>query len=496
MKNILKISLLMTILIFVFLLVSGTNVNAATIVSFQSVGGAALPELDFGSIPYESQQTRAFQIKNNTAAPVTISDLQFTNTSKFEIVGTPLTTISATGTIDIIVKNKTDLDASTTAYTDILTFKVNGSEDVSFPVKVIINPKKVVKPTVTYTYTYTGQEYTFDFTGFNDSYMTITGPKAGTAVGDYDVEISFKNTQNNYTWTDGSKDAVPLTVTINKGTISDPVYDPNAATGAKLSTVALPQGWTWDDPNAIIETGGKLYQASYVDTTGNYKDASARGLLVNGKTQYTVTIPTGTNFYSTPSANFTMFKGETKTVSLVVQSGYLFTSIKLNGIEMITTKLDSYDLKIENINENQVIKVEVERIIITPENAGEIIKFRVGSEDSIKFKFDYDYDVFNINAFRINGKTIPMEDVNKNFKFTKSSVLMEITNEYLATLKPGTYNIEMDLELGELMLASFVVEEEIKIENPKTSDNIMIYSGMALLATIGIAGVFVARRFK
>ncbi len=519
MKKILKISLLMAILIMAFLLVSATNVNAAASVSFKEdidyAEGADITVFDMGTVSYQSptsssrNPTKSFRIKNNTASEISLSSIDFNDPfAPFEIVGTPANKIDGNDSIQITiqVKKGTNFTIPNTI-TSTLAFYVNGTERIAVDVTAIIDKAEIPsKPNVLRSYTYNGREQNFDFQGYIPEYMTIEGDTKGTDAGNYSVTIKFDDNQGvNYKWGDGTSDDVVINFSMNKADPDSPTVTQKAITGEKLSTVVLPAGWTWDNPDTLIEEGDKTYPASYVDTDGdnkgNYNDIAGRALNVTGVNQYAVTVPMNTNFTSTPTTDFKMFEAESKTVSLVAESGYLFTSIKLNGIELITDKLESYDLKIENIDKNVDITVEIERIVITPENMGEMIKFILGSKESINFKYDYDYDVFNINALRINGKTISTEEIDKYFTFTKSSVLMEITNEYLATLEVGTYNVEIDLELGELMTASFIVEaapenENTETENPKTGDNIIMYSVMAVLAVIGITGVIAIRKIR
>lgn len=62
--------------------------------------------------------------------------------------------------------------------------------------------------------------------------------------------------------------------------------------GQPLSTVKLPEGWTWDAPNTVMDTlGEQIFKASYAaDTTGNYEDDSNVGVTVTVTDKETVTI--------------------------------------------------------------------------------------------------------------------------------------------------------------------------------------------------------------
>ncbi len=513
MKNILKNSLVAPILIVAFLFVGLTNVNAAASVSFRedidNSEGTIITEFDIGNVSFQSATSssrnprKAFRIKNNTISEIQLSTIQFTNpSSPFEIVGIPASKLDGNDSMQITIQVKKGTNVTTpNVITETLEFYVNSTELITVDVKAVIEPAVIPsKPTVARTYTYNGREQTFDFPGYIPSFMDIEGDLFGTNAGNYSVTIKFdENEGKNYAWGDGTNSPAVINFSIEKAEPDAPTYDEKAGTGAKLSTVALPAGWTWDNENTTIEAGDKTYPASYVDAdggnTGNYKDMSAVGLNVNGNTQYTVTIPTNTNFTSTRSTDFKLFVGESETVSLATKVGYLFTSIKLNDVELLTNKVDSYNLEIQNIDKNMDIEIVTERIVITPENIDDLMKFIIGSKDIIKFTFGYDYDVFNVNALRINGKTISMADVDKYFRFTEGSVVIEITNEYLNTLDPGTYDLELDLETGELMKASFVVEQ-LNATNPSTGDDIIMYSIMVLLAVVGITKITLVKNPK
>ena len=62
--------------------------------------------------------------------------------------------------------------------------------------------------------------------------------------------------------------------------------------GQPLSTVKLPEGWTWDAPNTVMDTlGEQIFKASYAaDTTGNYEDGSNVDVTVSVTDKETVTI--------------------------------------------------------------------------------------------------------------------------------------------------------------------------------------------------------------
>ncbi len=490
MKNILKVSLLTTMLFITFLFgaISVSALDVYFVEHVDTVGqeGGVITEFDFGTVVYHDDQRESFRIKNATTSEVTITDMKFTDSSMFELYDTPASKIAGNDSIKITIISKEELDASTTVYEDTLTFKANG-EDVSFPVKIMVEPYPLSKPKVVRDYGYNGYSQTFFIEGYLSADMTYTGPKEGTEMGDYNIVIGFNKVPGNYVWKDGTTDDVSLTVKIVKGYAPDPSYERNAGIGEKLSSIELPTGWTWDDPDTLILEDRNDYPASYVDSTGYYNNESARGLAVYGIKQHTVTLPTNSNVITNPSESFKMLDSQSETVSLVAEDGYLFTSIKVNGVEMISSKLDSYDYAIRYIHENVVIEAITERIVFNS-IGDEILKFVTGTEDSLSFEFDYDFTKFGVANIRLNGNDVSKENIEKYFKFSNGSVIMEVSSEYLNTLEPGTYDVEIDATSGELFKTSFLVEQGEVTINPETGDNVVIYIIMAGIALAGITG--------
>ena len=156
-------------------------------------------------------------------------------------------------------------------------------------------------------------------TGFNGGYdgnehtITVTGAPEGTTIRYNSVDtpvigydnkywgfssLGYTNADNytvyyrvygdNYNTFGGSANinitkAVPEAPTGLRGT-----------QGQTLSTVKLPEGWTWDAPNTMMDTRGEqIFKANYTDTTGNYENDSNVDVTVtvSNKTEAGVTIP-------------------------------------------------------------------------------------------------------------------------------------------------------------------------------------------------------------
>ena len=88
-----------------------------------------------------------------------------------------------------------------------------GTTSKSFTSSVIISPKPVSKPTpVNKTYYYTGKSQTFEISGYNSNYMTITN-NTRTEVGKQIVKVNVKD---NYCWSDNTKDQLEFSFIIRK----------------------------------------------------------------------------------------------------------------------------------------------------------------------------------------------------------------------------------------------------------------------------------------
>ena len=123
------------------------------------------------------------------------------------------------------------------------------------------------------------------------------------------------------------------TVTIRK---IDPAA-PTGLTGFKdraISTVSLPDGWTWDVPDTKLDaTGEQTFKASYKDSTGNYNDVSS--------VDVTVTVnSSGGGYISTvqkpviegdAGAAWTLSSDGTK-LTISAKEGFTLADVTLNGV--------------------------------------------------------------------------------------------------------------------------------------------------------------------
>ena len=236
-------------------------------------------------------------------------------------------------------------------------------EVIEVQVTINVLPKEVLKPTLSGTYVYTGQEQTANLVNFDEGIMNVTGHLQTNAnVEGYEVLVSLKDKENyvwegnstddlriiwkierkeidlsnvawdyisEYTYTGGIQKAelknLPEEVEvryidnekINVGTYTakaefeydetnyeivnnnigdcvweivkaDPSYElPTNLTGYvgdNLSTVTLPENFTWENGEQVISNGAQTYLATYTpDDTANYNIISNISISVVGE---------------------------------------------------------------------------------------------------------------------------------------------------------------------------------------------------------------------
>ena len=136
-----------------------------------------------------------------------------------------------------------------------------------------------------YVITKTGQEKVIEVPKANTNLVYTGNPQTGvnegtgytltdntaTNAGTYTAKATLKA---GYKWSDGSTDVKEISFEIKKArpTFTEPT-GLKGQKGAKLSTVTLPDGFTWVDGEAVLDTvGEKTFKATFTpDDTNNYK---------------------------------------------------------------------------------------------------------------------------------------------------------------------------------------------------------------------------------
>ncbi len=157
-----------------------------------------------------------------------------------------------------------------------------------------VEKKKLIKPTISGTYTYNTKEQTVTLNNYDENTMTVTNNKR-TNAGSQTVTVKLKDTAN-YAWSDGSVADVTLTWTIAKAasTVTLKITGTNTF-GQKLTAT----------PTTVAD-GNKTYQwwtATQATATSGTNITNATGStytvgagLVGKYIGCTVTIADGTNY--------------------------------------------------------------------------------------------------------------------------------------------------------------------------------------------------------
>ncbi|MCD8049107.1 MAG: S-layer homology domain-containing protein [Clostridia bacterium] len=157
---------------------------------------------------------------------------------------------------------------------------------------------------------------------YGDTLKDVALPDADNGVWTWEnAELSVGNVGDNkftaiFTPTDSKYDTVTVevTVTVEK---AEPIYEvPTGLTavyGDKLSDVALPNGWSWDDENMSVgEVGENEFAATYNPNDDNYNTVTANISVTVTKAEPAYEVPTGlTAVYGDSLASVTLPDGWT-----------------------------------------------------------------------------------------------------------------------------------------------------------------------------------------
>lgn len=142
-----------------------------------------------------------------------------------------------------------------------------GSYD-AVTVKLIVNKKQFVKPTVSGDYEYSGVAQTANFSNFDSAAMNVSG-NVKTDAGTSNVTVTLKDTLN-CSWSDGTANEVTLPWTIAKVTLAKPTLSGTYTyTGAAQTAVLINF-----DADTMNVSGNVRTDAGTYDVTVTLKDAN------------------------------------------------------------------------------------------------------------------------------------------------------------------------------------------------------------------------------
>ncbi len=182
--------------------------------------------------------------------------------------------VSGGGSYNSAQKTVTFRDAGTY----IITLRIPETANYTLAEQTLtvrVAPQQIVKPSedeTVFVYDGTEKTYTVAPSGY---YAVVGGVTSKKEAGSSVILIALTDSKNTC-WADGSTDELRYTFTVEK---AEPAYtvpaDLSATAGDALSSIALPAGWTWDDPAAKTDSKTLAYAATFTpEDTANYKTVS------------------------------------------------------------------------------------------------------------------------------------------------------------------------------------------------------------------------------
>ena len=180
--------------------------------------------------------------------------------------------------------------------------------------------------------------------------------------------------------------------------------------------------------------------------------------------------------------NNTIKIGDEVTLNITTNIGYKIDNIKI---------YDSNNKEV-SVTNNTFIMPNSD-IIINIATQAIKYKFIEGENQTyngtdLTFKTNADYSLFD--SIYINDTKL-----NENYYYTNENSIT-LTNDYLKTLDNNTYNLKINYKNGTSVETTFIINNlaVTDINNPKTSDSILIYIGSCILALTCL--VFTGRYLK
>ena len=303
--------------------------------------------------PEYAEAKKTFYINVVDKENVTISGL--TDNQEFtydKTAKTPAGTISVDGNkVSVSELEVTYKGTCSTSYNSTTAPKNAGTYEVTYKVKDS-NPNYV--GSVTYAFTIkkaqlnkpTASTTSFVYDGTSKGYSSFhdnetfefTGTNKATNVGNYSITISLKD-KDNYEWKDGTTTDVVINWSITQAT---PDYTvPTGLVGVKgdfLRSIALPYGFTWNNPNELLNAGTHTYKATYTpaDTT-NYKTVTDIDVTVVVKNKFVLAgIVDGGNGTISVS-RLEVLEGEKAEVVFTPDTGYMIDKVLVEETEVEVT---------------------------------------------------------------------------------------------------------------------------------------------------------------
>ena len=241
------------------------------------------------------------------------------------------------------------------------------------------------------------------------------------------------------------------------------------------------------EPNYVYEWNTKK------DGTGTYYPANRTVLItadgmnlyeLKYDSEHRVVMQSGSNATITSEDGENISHHGTKKYTITPKKGYKVTSVKVNGVEMVS-KLVNNVLTLNDVMDNVKIEVEAEPAYEFTYGANQ--SYIVNQNNELRFKINADYNAFaNGGKIYVDGKIVDP----KYYSYENDDTLIILNKEYLDMLSSGKHTLKVQFNDGGVTITNFTVRRDSdEINNPKTSDDIAIQFVMLGASIIGMAMV-------
>ena len=150
--------------------------------------------------------------------------------------------------------------------------------------------------------------------------------------------------------------------------------------------------------------------------------------------------------------------------------------VKNSNDEEISIPNNSFTLPNDGVAMISATFKSIEYQFISGENA-------TYKDTDLVFTLDGEYDL--VDEILVNGNKLDSND----YLIESGSTILTLKKDYLNTLEAGTYELTVNYKNGSSDTTTFVIEDASIIDNPETSDNILVYVGACLISIIGLIGL-------
>ena len=249
-----------------------------------------------------------------------------------------------------------------------------------------------------------------------------------------------------------------------------------------------------DDSYLIGGGDGWLYHVLFKDNNykvyekfTDYNESYFARLVINvskDKLKYNINISSSKNGKINISANEVYYKDLIK-LEIIPNLGYELDSINIydNNNQKIELNENEFIMPNSNVTINATFK-PIEYHFVDGENAAY-------QNNDLVFTLDGEYDL--VDKVIVNGNELDFS----NYTIAQGSTVLTLKNDYLKSLKPGTYELTVTYTNGSSDTTTFKINEkeeiitptvEDSVDNPKTFDGILFYVYLGLVSIIGLTG--------